>query len=121
MKFLWKTETEGVNSGRAWIETNKVLLKRGKSISRASIIFFLQDMVDAGFLEYTMGTGKGGHHRIYVPLYTETEFKEQISKRFMEKLLESFPDEAYSAMTKIMSDKSGAGKAEKKGHPGPQT
>ena len=121
MKFLWKIGTEGVNSGRAWIETNKVLLKRGKSISRASIIFFLQDMVDAGFLEYTMGTGKGGHHRIYVPIYTETEFKEQISKRIMEKLLESFPDEAYSAMIKLISDKGNTVVPEERGHPGPQT
>jgi len=121
MNVIWKTGEKGITSGKAWIEANKVLLKMGKSKSRASVIFFLQDMVAAGYLTHTMATGKGGHHRVYTPLYNETEFKEEISKRIIEKLLETFPDETYSTMTKIMSDKSGAGKSEPQGHQGPQS
>ncbi len=44
MKFLWKRGEEGTPSGLAWVEVNKILLERGTSKSRASIIFFLQAM-----------------------------------------------------------------------------
>jgi len=34
-------------------------------VSRASVIFFLDKMVEEGLLTYTMTTGKGGWRRLY--------------------------------------------------------
>jgi len=65
----------------------------GGSISRASIINSLNDLVDNGILDYEERTGKGGHHRIYSHRYSETEFREHLAAVFIEKLLEEFPME----------------------------
>jgi len=37
----------------------------GYKMSRASVIFFLQDLADKGWLEKGERTGKGGHHEVY--------------------------------------------------------
>lgn len=102
MKFLWKRGEEGTPSGIAWVEVNKILLERGTSKSRASIIFFLQAMTEKGILTYHERTGKGGYHRVYTPIFYETEFKEFIATQLIEKLLEEFPDETNNAIRKIM-------------------
>ena len=61
MYVVWRGG--GVSSRDVWVAVNKAL--KDKTISRASIITFLNDMVDQGFLDYTEITGKGGHRRIY--------------------------------------------------------
>lgn len=53
--------------------------------SRAAVIFFLNDMVDEGFLDYVERTTKGGHKRIYslnVASGTEKVFRLNVSLRF---------------------------------------
>ena len=46
------------------------------TISRASIINFLNDMVDREYLDFEEVTGKGGHRRLYYSnVYSEEEFK----------------------------------------------
>ena len=48
MRYLWALEEgeQGAGSGKVWEATNLVLMRKGKSISRASCIFFLNAMVD---------------------------------------------------------------------------
>ncbi len=65
-------------------------------VSRASAIFFLNDMVDLGLLEYSEATGKGGHHRIYEMTLTREEFAHKITGLFVSKLLEVFPKESLT-------------------------
>ena len=77
-------------------------MESGESKSRASIIFFLQDMVEQGILKYRHRSGKGGYHRVYTPLYDETGLKELIATQLIEKLLEEFPDETNKTIRKIM-------------------
>jgi len=36
-----------------------------KAPSRASIIFFMNDLVDANYAHFDEATGKGGYHRLY--------------------------------------------------------
>jgi len=83
MHILWKT---GEGSSRdVWEAVNKNLLGI-RTISRASIINFLNAMVDEGFLSYTETTGKGGHRRIYTVAVTEEEFWKRIAKETQAKL-----------------------------------
>lgn len=61
----------------------------GASISRASIINFLNSMVDEGLLDYTEITGKGGHRRIYSASKREQEFWEYIIRVTSKRLIEA--------------------------------
>ncbi|MHA1409297.1 MAG: thermonuclease family protein [Candidatus Odinarchaeia archaeon] len=61
------------------------------SIRRASIINYLNAMVDEALLTYTETTGKGGHHRVYYMKYGEAEFKQHIAGLIISKLLLEYP------------------------------
>lgn len=80
-------------------ETMKLLYEKGSlisaeaysrlrhMISRASIINFLNYMVDAGFIRYTEETGKGGYHRVYKPAHDSyTDFIKALHDEFVERL-----------------------------------
>jgi len=59
------------------------------ALSRASVINFLNDMVDEGFLDYVEESGKGGYHRVYSvndKSRTEQVFRKAIWLMFHEKL-----------------------------------
>jgi len=66
LRYVWEKEEEGATSAPTWRTVNE-RLGEGKTISRASIINFLNRMVDQNVLSWRDTTGKGGHHRIYVP------------------------------------------------------
>lgn len=88
LRYVRSMEDEGVGSGKTWEVTN-VRLGTGKSISRASVIFFLNRRVDQGVLNYTTATGKGGHHRIYSPILDE--LVQKIRTENFRKPVERFP------------------------------
>ena len=86
MRFLWDTK-EPQTSRDAYDHVQKSEVEGAKS--RASVINFLNTMVDEGFLDYIEETGKGGYHRIYsLNELSETEqvFKDAISQRIVDKL-----------------------------------
>jgi len=58
LRFVWSSGERGVSSSEAWLNVNKEFGGLS-SISRASIINFLNAMVDEGALSYTEITGKG--------------------------------------------------------------
>jgi len=68
------------------------------SISRASIINYLNTMVDDDLLTYTETTGKGGRHRVYYTKHGESNFKQQIANLVITKLLEEYPQETRKAL-----------------------
>ena len=100
MQYLWALEEdeEGAGSGKCWEHTNLVLKESEKSISRASIIFFLNDMVDEGVLKYFERTGKGGHHRVYSPAFDEAGFKEFLAGKIISRLFEVWPEATREAI-----------------------
>jgi len=107
MQYLWALEEgEGAGSGKCWEATNLVLKESEKSISRASIIFFLNDMVDEGVLKYVERTGKGGHHRVYSPAFDETGFREYLAGKVISHLMQEFPDETRTVLGKMRQGKS---------------
>ncbi len=101
LRYLWQIGDDGAGSGKCWEHTNGVLKERGKSISRASVIFFLNEMVDAGVLKYVSRTGKGGYHRIYTPVFDETGFKEHLATKIIERLVSEYPEETQKAIRKF--------------------
>ena len=103
MRILWETNEENMKSQVVWLQVNKILMEEDKSISRASIINFLNDMVDVGVLEYEERTGKGGYHRVYSPAFDEEGFKRHMVETMISKLLEIWPEEARAVLLKKLS------------------
>jgi len=96
LRYLWTVHPEGANSREVWTNVNHHL--KG-SISRASIINYLNAMVDEGLIIYTETTGKGGHHRVYTIRYDEAAFKQQIGGQIITKLLKEYPQETRKAIS----------------------
>jgi hypothetical protein len=85
LEHLWDLNDHsrvGLNSGQA----HKYLMDKPEKKSRASVIFFMNDMVDDGILDYEEKTGKGGYHRVYYPKMNRAEFAEHVSNLINEKL-----------------------------------
>ena len=91
IRKVWEQGEDGINSGQVWREVHE-RLRGGESISRASIINFLNEMVDHGVLGYRIGTGKGGKRRIYFPLMTEGEYVKTMIKTTLESFMSDFPE-----------------------------
>jgi len=102
LRYLWRLDGEGASSRDVWVNVNKDLM--GKStISRASIINFLNRIVDEGALNYTEITGKGGHRRIYSARYDEEGFKQYVATKVISKLLETWPEATRTAIESVVS------------------
>ena len=59
MEHIWSLEGKGASSKQVWDAIGH------SKISRASVINFLNDMVEEGYLQIREITGKVGHRRIY--------------------------------------------------------
>ncbi len=85
LEHIWDlngNDRTGMNSGQA----HKYLQDTPEKKSRASVIFFLNDMVDDGILDYEEKTGKGGYHRVYYPSMNREEFADHITNLITKKL-----------------------------------
>ena len=92
LRFIWKNEGKGLTSRMVYSHVND-RLDGGKSISRASIINFLNDMVDDGVLDYVEETGKGGYHRVYSAKLDEAGFKRGLAESVVSSLMKDFSEE----------------------------
>jgi len=97
LRLIWSKEGEGSSSRDVWSQVNK-RLKGERSISRASIINFLNAMVDEGVLDYIEITGKGGHRRIYSSKLDEEAYKRHIAETVLNNLMRDFPEETKEAI-----------------------
>jgi predicted transcriptional regulator len=100
MRFIWEKGEEGAGSGITWKAVNE-RLGEGKTISRASIILFLNRMVDQGVLSWRDATGKGGHHRIYYPKLDETGYGKHVARTIVESLMHDFPEETREVIKEL--------------------
>jgi len=95
LRAIWATP-EGLGSKAVWDRVNAEL--KPNTISRPSIINFLESMRKNGVLKGVEGTGKGGHRWIYSPAMNEAEFKQYIARTILESLLRDFPEETRTAL-----------------------
>jgi len=80
LRVIWASP-EGLGSMAVRDRVNVEL--KGKTISRASVINFLESMRKMGVLKGEEKTGKGGHRWVYSPAMNEAEFKEFIAKTIL--------------------------------------
>lgn len=69
-------------------EMHEALKKQGVKISRASVIFYLNFLVDDGLVIFESKTGKGGHHRVYTITKTWDDVRKHIAIKIIEGLAE---------------------------------
>ena len=96
LRIVWKSE-QGVNSRFVWIHVNEAFEGK-KTISRASIINFLNAMVDEGVLNYIERSAKGGYHRVYNPKLDESGFKKAMAQSVISSLMRDFPEETNEVL-----------------------
>ena len=100
LRFIWENGEEGATSAPTWRTVNE-RLGEGKTISRASIIFFLNRMVDQGVLSWRDATGKGGHHRIYVTNLDEKEYRRYVLRTVIKSMMEDFPEQTMEVLSEF--------------------
>ncbi len=100
LRYVWSRGEEGEGSGKTWANTNEKL-GADKTVSRASVIFFMNRMVAQGVLDYRTRTGKGGHHRVYYTLLDEKAYKKHLLKTIVASLMRDFPDETREALGEL--------------------
>ena len=89
LEHIWKLNNPsrtGITSGQA----HEFLQNHPDKKSRASVIYFLNDMVEEGVLTYEERTGKGGYHRVYYPKMDRKQFAKHVTKTITDKLHEVF-------------------------------
>ncbi len=106
LRMVWESTGEGVTSREVYLHVNKVL-GDDKSISRASIINFLNSMCDEGVLNYEEETCKGGMRRKYSPGVDEEGFKVFIAKSVFDSLMKDFPDQTIQAVKESLGPRLG--------------
>ena len=55
-------------------------------------------MVDEGVLGFRDATGKGGHHRIYIPELDESGYKKYVVRTLLESVMKGFPKETKEVL-----------------------
>ena len=93
---VWNAQ-EPINSGAVW----RILDDKGikttpdarNTVSRASVILFLNQMVDDGVLDWKDGTGKGGHHRLYFPKISREKYPKYVVDQVVRGLIRTFPED----------------------------
>ena len=99
VKFIWEVGDGGTISREVHAKVNERLV--GETISRASIINFLNAMVDEGVLDYHEETGKGGYHRVYRPKLDESSFKRYVTQVIISSLMKDYPEETKEVIMSI--------------------
>lgn len=102
LRVVWDNSDKGVTSREVYMNVNKVL-ENVKTISRASIINFLNDMCDEGILTYEEETCKGGMRRKYFPKLDEEGLKKYVAKVVFQSLFKDFPEQTIEALGGIFS------------------
>lgn len=104
LKMVWKNVGKPVTSREVYQHVNKAM-GGDKSISRASIINFLNSMCDEGVLAYEEETCKGGMRRKYSPGLDEDGFKKYIARSVFDSLYRDFPEQTIDALKESLGSK----------------
>lgn len=98
-RILWNSPQQSFSTMDMWESVNREL--NPSSISRASIINFMQDMAGHGLLMQEMETCKGGIRGLYKPKLSETELKKHVVKTVLDCLIRDFPKETANAINSL--------------------
>ncbi len=94
-----------IGSRFVWEQTNNYLQKDSgnavQSISRASVINFLEKLRKLNLLKGILATGKGGKRFMYKYHSNRNLFNEQVSAKLIGSLVEEYPDVNMMVLVRI--------------------
>jgi hypothetical protein len=97
LRLIWENESpEGLTSREVYEKVNARMAP--KTVSRASIINFLNDMCDEMVLDFDEETCKGGMRRKYKKGMNENEFKIYVASVVLKSLVKDFPVQTVEAI-----------------------
>ena len=97
LRNVWKHDGEGLTSREVYEAVNE-RLDGGRSVSRASIINFLNAMCDEGVLDFEEESCKGGMRRRYRKGMDEAAFKKYVASTVLRSLMKDFPEQTVEAI-----------------------
>jgi hypothetical protein len=97
LSHVWKHDGVGLTSREVYEAVNESL-DGGRSVSRASIINFLNAMCDEGVLDFEEETCKGGMRRRYKKGMDEPAFKKYVASTVLRSLMKDFPEQTLEAI-----------------------
>ena len=97
--MYWRSPQVGQTTKVIFDQVNQRL--RPGSISRASVINFLEEIAMMGVLSRSEITGKGGYRGVFTPKMDESEFKTFIVATIVETLMRNFPEETKRILEKV--------------------
>lgn len=92
LNYVWHVGDYGVDSASTMRVVNERLQPK-ESISKATVIHYLNKMVDLSILDVRDATGKGGHRNIYYPKIYEKGFIKYVLETLFQSMLGDFPEE----------------------------
>jgi predicted transcriptional regulator len=98
LDVLWESNS-GLVSRDVWIRVNEKM--KPESISRASVINFLNYMLGMGVLSGVEEIGKGGYHWRYSPVFNKSEYRQYIAETALKTLKKNYPAEFKKALETI--------------------
>jgi hypothetical protein len=98
-RILWNSPQQSFSTKDMWVKVNGEL--NPSSISRASIINFMQDMAEQGLLIQEMETCKGGMRGLYKSKLSEAELKKHVVKTVLDCLIRDFPKETANVLNSL--------------------
>jgi hypothetical protein len=102
LQIIWNSDNKGMTSREVYQAVNKSL--GSKTISRASIINFLNDMCDESVLKYEEETCKGGTRRKYFTDLDEEGFKKHVASVVFKSFMRDFPTQTKEAVQEALAD-----------------
>jgi len=102
LQIIWNSDNKGMTSREVYQAVNKSL--GSKTISRASIINFLNDMCDESVLKYEEETCKGGTRRKYFTDIDEEGFKKHVASVVFKSFMRDFPTQTKEAVQEALAD-----------------
>jgi DNA-binding PadR family transcriptional regulator len=102
LQIIWNSDNKGMTSREVYQAVNRSL--GSKTISRASIINFLNDMCDEGVLKFEEETCKGGTRRKYFTGLNEEGFKKHVAKVVLKSLMKDFPNQTREAAKEALNE-----------------
>ncbi|MBN2335299.1 hypothetical protein JXL21_07030 [Candidatus Bathyarchaeota archaeon] len=105
LKLVWRHNGNGLTSREVYEAVNE-RLNGGRSVSRASIINFLNAMCDDSVLDYEEETCKGGMRRKYKKGMDEAAFKTYVASTVLKSLMKDFPEQTVEAIKTTLDSQS---------------
>ena len=102
LKIIWNSDNNGMTSREVYQAVNRSL--GSKTISRASIINILNDMVDENVLKYEEETCKGGTRRKYFTGLDEKGFKKHVATVVFKSFMRDVPIQTKEAVAEALND-----------------